>query len=87
MKRLNLTIASAAAAVLLAQPVLADTLAPGKPAGVRQALQGSGLVALGVGAVIVGAVVIAVASGNDAPAAPVTPPVTTTTTTTTTTTG
>lgn len=83
MKRLNLMIVSAATAALLVQPVLAaDALAPGKPAGVRQALQGTGLVALGVGAVVVGAVAIAIASSNDAPAAPVTPPATTTTTTT-----
>lgn len=81
MKRHNLMIASVAAVSLLAQPVLAADLAPGKPAGVHQALRSSGLIAIGVGAVIVGAVAIAIASSNDAPAAPVTPPATSTGTT------
>lgn len=81
MKHLTVTIAAATLASLLAQPALADsTLAPGKPAGVHQALQGSTWAALGLGGLVVAGIAIAVATSGNSPAAPVTPPATSTST-------
>ena len=81
MRYSNMMIAAVAAASLLAQPVLAEGLAPGKPAGVQKALHVSGMAAVLVGAVIAGAVAISVASGGDTPDVPVTPPASTPTST------
>ena len=79
MKAKTLIIAGVAAS-FLAQPVLAEGLAPGRPAGVHKALGGNGLLAVGVGVAIVAGVAVAIASSNSAPAAPVTPPVSPSTT-------
>lgn len=81
MRHSNLMVAAIAALSLVAQPVLAEGLAPGKPAGVQKAIHINGLMVVLMEAAIAGAIGIAVASGGDTPAAPVTPPDSTTTTT------
>lgn len=60
----------------------ADTgpLKPGVPAGVKHAQADGRLVAFGLGAVALAAIILAVSQDDDSPATP-TPPATTTTTT------
>jgi hypothetical protein len=79
MKRFKAMILAAASLAAVSSNSLAGekALAPGKPAGVEQAARGGGhlLLILGVGAVLVGGVAVAMANSGNA-----TPPTATSTT-------